>query len=111
MKSISYGELESGVAEKMIKEKSSFSIVGLSGKMSDAVELIEEQIEKEGYSCRIYTYGRIAAAGGSFFGGITGLLGAASAIGMAAHNLATYDPDFEVAKHLVDNKLVVTYEK
>jgi len=111
MKSITYDELQSGSAKELINKKSSFSILGLSGKMSDAVDLIEEQIEKEGYSCRIYTYGRIAAAGGTLFGGITGLLGAASAIGMAAHNLATINPDFEVAKHLVDNKLVVTYEK
>ncbi len=111
MQSIAYDELKSDSAVKLIKEKSSFTIIGLSGKMSDAVDLIEEQIEKEGYSCRIYTYGRVAAAGGSFFGGITGLLGAASAIGMVAHNLATYDPDFEIAKHIVDNKLVVSYEK
>ncbi|TIH12504.1 hypothetical protein D0S45_17690 [Marinifilum sp. JC120] len=111
MKSITYDELKSGSAKELIKKKSSFSILGLGSKMSNAVDLIEEQIEKEGYSCRIYTYGRIAAAGGTLFGGITGLLGAASAIGMAAHNLATYDPDYEIAKHLVDNKLAVTYEK
>ncbi|MBI9113190.1 hypothetical protein [Maridesulfovibrio ferrireducens] len=111
MQSITYDDLKSGTAIELIKEHESFVINDLSGRMTKAVEIIEEQIEGEGCSCRIYTYGRVAAAGGTLFGGITGLLGAASAIGMAAHNLATLNPDYEVAKHIVDNELVVTYEK
>jgi hypothetical protein len=109
-KELKYEEIEIS-AVSLIKNRESFTIIGLSGKMSDAVEKVESLIEREGLSCRIFTSGRIAAAGGSFFGGITGIAGIASAIGIAAHNVATYDPDYEVAKHIIDNKLTISYEK
>lgn len=72
---------------------------------------MDTAIESLGLSCRIYTKGRIAAAGATVFGGVTGVLGAVSAVGIAAHNLATYDPDYEVIKHMVDNKLSVVYQR
>ena len=97
--------------DRLISERKTFEITGLSGRMSNAVEFVERRIEKKGLRCRIYTYGRVAAAGGSLFGGITGVLGVASVIGMAAHNLATLNPDYEVAKHMVDNMLTVKYSK
>jgi hypothetical protein len=68
-------------------------------------------IEPAGLKCRVYTKGRIAAAGASLLGGITGAAGIASAISIAAHNLATYNPDYEIVKHLVDNTLSVFYKK
>lgn len=109
MESVKYEELDSYKVKSLIEGHKSFEIIGLSGRMGSAVSKIEHIIESKGLSCRIYTYGRVAAAGGSLFGGITGVLGLASAIGMAAHNVATYNPDYEVAKHLIDNKLAVTY--
>ncbi len=111
MEYLQYDEIESAKVHKLINNKESFQIIGLSGKMSDAVSKIENIIESKNLSCRIFTYGRVAAAGGSLFGGITGVLGLASAVGMAAHNLATYDPDYEIAKHVVDNKLCIDYKK
>lgn len=111
MKTVKYDGLTTGEALNLINKRQSFEVLGLSGRMSDAVSKLEQLIEGEGLSCRIYTYGRVAAAGGSLFGGVTGVLGIASAVGMAAHNLATYDPDYEVAKHNIDNKLTVTYKK
>ena len=41
-------------------------------KFSATVENLERLIEKQGLKCRIYTSGRIAAAGDSVAGGITG---------------------------------------
>ncbi|ENM4034844.1 hypothetical protein ACEV8A_20315 [Vibrio parahaemolyticus] len=111
MEKIKYEELTSGKAEKLIGDKVSFEVVGLSGRMGSAVTTLERLIESSDLSCRIYTYGRIAAAGGSLFGGITGVVGVASVIGMVAHNIATYNPDYEIAKHQIDNKLSVTYKK
>jgi hypothetical protein len=62
-------------------------------------------------TCRIYASGRLAGAAATVVGGPLGLLGLATAIGVAAHNIVTYDPDYEIAKHVIDNKLVVTYKK
>jgi len=108
MKELQYEDVNSQI-EGLIHSKSSFTVIGLKGKMSDVVDTIESTIEKKGLSCRIYTRGRVAAAGGSFLGGLTGVVGVISTIGIAAHNVATYDPDYEVAKHQVDNKLTITY--
>lgn len=110
MQSITYSQLESGEAKQLVANHKSFEIVGLSGRMSSAVALIETVIENQDLKCRVYIYGRVAAAGASFFGGITGVAGIASAVGMAAHNLATFNPDYEIAKHKIDNKLSVNYK-
>ena len=107
---ISFNVIGNGKLEELVKQKKSFEVVGTSGKMSEAVNIVETAIESLGLSCRIYTKGRIAAAGATVFGGVTGALGAVSAVGIAAHNLATYNPDYEVVKHVVDNKLSVIYQ-
>lgn len=111
MESIKYKEIDSPKTIKLINDKESFEIVGLRGRMGSAVSAIENIIEAENLSCRVYTYGRVATAGGTLFGGVTGLLGVASVIGMVAHNLATLNPDYEIAKHVIDKKLSVTYKK
>ncbi|MBF4103001.1 hypothetical protein INT80_12615 [Gallibacterium anatis] len=49
--------------------------------------------------------------GASALSGIGGLFGIASAVGIAAHNLATYNPDFEIGKNLVDKKINIVYKK
>jgi len=111
MTTVSYEDLESSKTKDMIKEHESFEITGLSGRMGSAVSKIENTIEDQNLSCRIYTYGRVASAGATLVGGVTVSAGLVSAVGMAAHNLATYNPDYEIAKHLVDNKLSVKYKK
>lgn len=108
---ISYDEITSEKISELLKAKQTFEITGLSGRMNEAVKWVEGRIESHGLRVRVYTYGRVAAAGGSFFGGITGAIGMASAVGIAAHNLATLNPDYEIAKHLVDNMLTVKYCK
>jgi hypothetical protein len=97
--------------DRLIASRKSFIVIGLGGNMDKAIEIIENTIERKDLSCRVYTSKRIAAAGASLFGGITGLLGVASAVGIAAHNLATYNPDYEIEKHIVDNRLTVEYKK
>lgn len=111
MTTVTYEELDSSNIQDMIKEHKSFEITGLSGRMGSAVSKIENIIESQSLSCRIYTYGRVTSAGATLLGGVTGLAGLAFAVGMAAHNVATYNPDYEIAKHLVDNKLSVKYKK
>lgn len=108
---ISYDELTAEKLSELIKSEKTFEVTGLSGRISEATSWVENKIESEGLRVRVYTYGRVAAAGGTLFGGITGVLGLASVVGMAAHNLATLNPDYEIAKHLVDNMLTVKYCK
>ncbi len=111
MQNIQYEDLGTDVLITLIRNKESFEVVGLSGRMGSAVTTVENKIESNGMKCRIYTFGRIAAAGGSFFGGITGVIGLASAAGIAVHNLATFSPDYEIAKYPIDNRIVVKYKK
>lgn len=80
-------------------------------KFHAAIETLERLIESQGLKCRIYTFGRIAAAGASVAGGVTGLLGALSGIAMSAHNIATWNADYEVAKKLLASTIHVTYKK
>jgi len=108
---IDFDSLDATKISDLIRNEKTFEVTGLSGRMSEAVEFVENKIEANGLRCRVYTYGRVAAAGGTLFGGITGVFGVASVVGMAAHNLATLNPDYEIAKHLVDNMLTVRYCK
>lgn len=90
-----------------IAERKSFEIVDIPrGEMAKIVKFTEKEIESQGLKVRVYTKGRIAGAAAGFLGGP---LGAAVAAGIVAHNLATINPDYEIAKHLLANKLTVDY--
>ena len=92
------------VLSDLIEGKESFQIVALSGKMLDTVKLVETAIEKVNLSCRVYTSGRITSV-------LAFPLSLYNALAIAAHNIATYNPDYEIEKHLIDNMLTVTYKK
>lgn len=113
MKKIDFSLLTDSQLSEWLDNQESFEVlnVSVSHSMGMAIEQIEKMIESKGMRSRVYTYGRIAAAGGTLFGGITGFLGLASVVGIAAHNLATINPDYEISKHLVDNMLTVKYCK
>lgn len=91
----------------LIASRSSFEIIGASGKILDLCSILEEEIESQGLRCRIYTRNRSIAAGGMAWTGA----GIASLIGIAAHNLATFSPDYEIGKAIVDNKIYVEFKK
>ena len=111
MVSVTYEDLDSEKIKNLISDNNSFEIIGLTGRMGEAVSKIEHLIEAQGLSCRIYTYGRVVVAGGSILCGVAGVIGIASMIGMGGHNIVTFNPDYEVAKHIIDNKLSVIYKK
>lgn len=95
-----------------IKKKESFILEKVDSiKLHSTVETLERLIESQGFKCRIYTLGRVAAAGATVAGGVTGLLGALSGIAIAAHNIATWNPDYEIAKNLFGSSIHVTYKK
>ena len=103
---ISYDEIES-YGSFLVQNHRSFFITNTTGVMSRAVNKIESIIEAENMRCRVYTVGRSAVAGASMLSGVGGLIGIASTIGIVTHNLATWDPDYEIGKHQVDNKLSI----
>ena len=68
--------------------------------------------EREGYAikhqqkkltCRVYTEYRSTA--------VAALLGAVSAAAIGVHNLATWNPDYEIGKNYVKRTLSVRYKK
>ena len=95
-----------------ICNRETFEVGGCHGRMSDAVLFVERAIGDEGMTSRTYTKGRKAALVGMLIPtGVTQLAGLASAVGMAAHNLATLNPDYEIMKRSIDNALRVSYVK
>jgi len=88
--------------------------------MAEAVGTVEKLIEDRGMRCRIYQKGRVAAALGATAAAVVvpvvgevaiGAALVATTVGSAAHHLATFNPDYEVAKNLVTGSLTITYQK
>lgn len=93
--------------ERMLKDGTSFVLEDIDRKnMSEVVETVEKMIESMGMSCRIYTKGRSAAL---IAVPVVGLSYAIAALGI--HNLATWNPDYELAKNLITGTLTITYKK
>lgn len=94
--------------DRLLKGKRSFEIVGLSGKLMEASQFVETAVEERGMTCRVYTRNRVAAAAGATLLAGEGILSLAA---IAAHNLVTFNPDYEIGRAVVDNKLYVDYKK
>lgn len=103
-------ELDAQKLDDLISQHQSFQVVGV-GDISAVVARIEGRIEKVGLRCRIYTEYRAAAMAGSLFSGVASVVGLASAVGIAAHRLATIHPDYEIGKNKLRGTLTVKYMK
>jgi hypothetical protein len=97
----------------LINERQSFVLEDIARlNIVEAVRAVERVIESKGLTCRVYLKGRsatVAAAASSMTPVALG--GWASAIGIGLHNLATWDPDYEIAKNPATGTLTVTYKK
>lgn len=93
--------------DRLIKNKESFVVIAVGGMLLKTSQEIERVIESKGMTCRVYTRNRAIAAGSMAWTGV----GFLSLVGIAAHNLATFSPDYEVGRAAVDNKIYVTYKK
>ncbi|MFC5698364.1 hypothetical protein ACFPU0_22785 [Pseudomonas sp. GCM10022186] len=111
MKRIQYEDLSTSTLTQLINRKESFEVVGPGGRLLSTVKTVENKIEANGMTCRVYTVGRIGAVAGSFFGGITGAVGILSAASIAIHNIMTFNPDYEIEKNPIDNRIVVKFKK
>lgn len=104
-------ELNKNKIFELISSKSSFKVVAVKD-ISYVVNKIEGVIEKKDLKCRVYTEYRSAAmAGMAIPTGVTQVAGLFSAIGIAAHNLATLNPDYEIAKNKANGTVTVIYKK
>lgn len=97
----------------LIDNKSSFVLEDIDRlNMGEAVRTVERLIESKGLSCRVYTKGRAATVGAAAIPISPTVIGGwASAIGIGIHNIATWNPDYEIAKNLATGTLTVKYKK
>lgn len=102
----SYNEAKEKMDE-LLTSKQSFVIIGLGGDLLEASKFTEKAIETRGLKCRVYTRNRAYAAGAISWTG-AGLLSLAA---IAAHNVVTFSPDYEIGRAIVDNKLYIDYKK
>lgn len=103
-----------GISDEKIRElvRRNKSFILNINDMSEAVKKVEEIIEKAGMSCRIYTEYRMATIATAAIPVSPMVIGGVlAAISIGIHNLATYDPDYEIAKNPVKKTLTVTYKK
>lgn len=101
-------ELTTAELDHLIICHSSFQVVGVAD-IGRVVEMIEGRIEKSDLKCRVYTEYRSASLATIF--SPAAILGVGAAIGIAAHNLATYDPDYEIGKNKIAGTVTVKYMK
>jgi hypothetical protein len=104
---------------QLIDKRKSFILNVLDKNL--AVSVVEDLIEQKGMSCRVYTENRLREA---FFpkqkspwfiphyptnpnAGLSIL----KAFAIGAHNLVTWNPDYEIGKDPVEEKITVTYKK
>ena len=102
---------EEGKLSRLIRTHDSFQVVDIKS-MSAVVKTIEKEIEKQGMKVRVYSEYRAAAiAGGLIPTGITQAIAIGTAATTAVHNLATFNPDYEIAKNKPMSRVTVTYKK
>lgn len=108
MESIRYDLMNDAYLNTMVKNRKSFEVLGVGEHMKNCVLRVETAIEGHNLSCRVYTENRSASIA-------TGLLtvgmGVIAAATIAAHNIATFNPDYEVGKNLMHHKITVKFKK
>ena len=96
MTQLTFDDLATAKLPQLISRKESFEVVGLSGKLIEAVRLVESKDRGHRTDLSRLTVGRVGLAAGSFAGGVTGAFGLLSATSIAVHNLLTFNPDYEI---------------
>jgi hypothetical protein len=107
--------------KELLSSKQGFVLENIKRtNMGEAVKRIETMMDNMGLSSRIYQKGRVASMATYAAAPMaTGPVGALAAIGVAAgsgaaiaaHNLVTFNPDYEIAKNMVTGTLTITPQK
>ncbi len=91
--------------KELINKNMSFVAYGLTDKLIETSQLIEQLIEDTGKRCRVLTlHTTIANVAGLLVG--VGLYGFAC---QAVHNIVTMNPDLEVVRDTINDKIIVIY--
>ena len=108
LQKIALADLNERVSE-LIEARESFEVWDVDVESAfDSAQRIESEIERRRMTCRIYTSGRLlTVAAGIFYLGA----GLAALASIAAHNLMTYDPDYEICRDLANSRLIVKFMK
>jgi hypothetical protein len=95
----------------LVKNKKSFKVVAVKD-IGFMVNKIEGAIEKIDLSCRVYSeYRSIAMGAAAIPTPVTLIGGLAAMVGTAAHNLATFNPDYEIGKNKAKGTITVIYKR
>jgi hypothetical protein len=106
-------EIDLNSIKDLIAKRASFKIVAIEN-MKSVVNSLEGQIEKQKLSCRTYLEYRSAALGvglSPIGAGWGQLVAAVAGIGIGVHKLATFNPDYEIAKNPLKSHIFVTFKK
>ena len=104
-------EMTSEKLNSLIENKKSFKVVAVKD-IGFIVNKIEGAIEKRDLTCRVYSEFRSVAMGAvAIPTPVTLLGGLAAMVGTAAHNIATFNPDYEIGKNKIKNTVTVIYQK
>lgn len=94
--------------DALVMRRESFQVVAISN-IGAVVEKVEGRIEKQGLKCRVYTEYRSTTMAATF--SPAALVGLGSALAIGVHNLATFNPDYEIGKNKVAGTVTVLYKK
>lgn len=104
-------EISMAKLNDLVARKVSFKIFMVED-ISIMVKRIEGTIDKNRMRCRVYTEYRSATmAAAAIPTGVTQITGLATALGIGIHNIATINPDYEIAKNSINDTVTATYKK
>ena len=96
---------------KAIADRKTFKVLCGSSSQKSAVGWLEREIEKQGLKCRVYTSKRAGLMAASLIPtGVTQVAGLVSGIAIGVHNLATYNPDYEIVKDTIGSDISVIFK-
>ena len=97
---------------ELVKDRKSFKITKIGKDFFEFSQKIEKIVEDAGYKCRLYTGNRAACMAVGFIPTpVTIGMGIFVALGIAVHNMATYNPDYEIRRHPLDSEIAVSYQR
>lgn len=108
MITLEYKTYQSQVID-LISNHQTFQVCGVpTDEMLSVSSELEALVESQYLKCRVLTKNRLVS-------GLAGLLnpawGVLSLASIAAHNLVTYDPDYEIERDIANNRISVLYKK
>ncbi|HGO5853261.1 hypothetical protein [Mannheimia indoligenes] len=105
---IKYSEYQEKLGE-LIERKASFDIVDVGFKEFLIVSSdIEKYLESKYLKCRVLTKNRVASALSGVFNKNYGIFSLAAIV---AHNIFTWNPDYEIIRDIANHRVEVVYKK